>query len=47
MLIESKDINAIDYKNLSDTNNPCKHSKESMHKLDQLAQVCCDSGGFE
>ena len=38
-LTKNEDINAIDCKNLSEPNNPCKHGKVPMHKLDQLAQV--------
>ena len=46
-LTKNEYINAVDYKNLSELNTPHKHGNESMHKLDQLAQVCCDRGGFE
>ena len=38
-LTENEDVNTIDYKNLSELNTPHKHDNESMHKLDQLAQV--------
>ena len=38
-LTKNKDINALDCKNLSEPNNPHKHGKDPMHKLDQLAQV--------
>ena len=46
-LTESKNINVVDCKNLSEPDNPHKHGKESMYKLDHLAQVCYDKGGFE
>ena len=46
-LTERKNINVVDCKNLSEPDNPRKHGKESMYKLDHLAQVCCDKGGFE
>ena len=46
-LTESKDINTVDCKNISEPVSPRKNGKESMYKLDHLAQVCCDKGGFE
>ena len=46
-LTKTEDVNAVDYKNLPELNTPCKHGDDSMHKLEQLAQVCCDRGGFE
>ena len=45
-LTKTEDVNAVDYKNLSELNTPHKHGNESMHKIEQLAQVCCDRGGF-
>ena len=41
-LTKNEDVNAVDYKNPSELNTPHKHGSESMHKLEQLAQVCCD-----
>ena len=46
-LTESKTINVVDCKNLFEPDNLCKHDKESLYKLDHLAQVCCDKGRFE
>ena len=36
-LTKNEDINAVNCKNFSEPNNPCKDGKESMHKLYQLA----------
>ena len=46
-LTKTEDVNAVDYKSLYELNTPRKHGDESMHKLEQLAQVCCDRGGSE
>ena len=46
-LTKNEYANAIDYKNPFELNTPHKHGDESMHKLEQLAHVCYDRGGFE
>ena len=46
-LTKSKTDNDVKCKNLSESNNPYEHSRESMRKLDHLAQICCDKGGFD
>ena len=46
-LTKDENVNTIDYKKPSKLNTPRKHGDESMHTLEQLAQVCCDRGGFE
>ena len=46
-LTKNEDVNVVDYKKPSELNTPHKHGDESMHKLQQLAQVCYDSEGFE
>ena len=42
ILTKSKTDNVV-----SESNKPCEHSRESMRRLDRLAQICCDKGGFD
>ena len=41
ILTKNKSDNDIECK------NPSEYSRESMRRLDHLAQICCDKGGFD
>ena len=45
-LTKSKTDNDFECENLFETNKPDEYSRESMRRLDHLAQICCDKEGL-
>ena len=45
-LTKGKTDNNVECKNPFETNKPDEYKRESMHRLDHLAQICCDKEGF-
>ena len=45
-LTKDKTDNNVECKNPFETNKPDGYNRESMHRLDHLAQVCCDKEGL-
>ena len=45
-LTKGKTDNNVECKNPFETNKPDEYNRESMHRLDHLAQVCCDKEGL-
>ena len=45
-LTEGKNDNNVECKNPSETKKPDEYNRDSMHRLDHIAQVCCDKEGL-